>query len=312
MSENIKVWNHVDGFEPNDCLICYRSDKGDTLYMPLKAQHEWFLRAHPDGSVLTQVEDNGIHASVRAIVSYDGREVTDAYADGWKERDLDYVSKAARLAKRYALSVAGFGMPANAHLTEKTPIILVQNDAQVPDDSMGISMPVPIPPMPAAPAAETSAAQSAEKVEKASNTATAPVPPIPADSAANNEPKPARAKKKQGQVKSNDAIMVEDDTPASPTPKNDENAKAEPNHDGQPLSGEQQSELLATAQPKPAMTYEEALEYIIESGKYKGMSLKMARKLDGNKVILAYLKGWYDGRPVQEAAKIIAEKEGIK
>lgn len=311
MSEEIKSWNHVDGFEPNDCLICYRSDKGDTLYMPLKAQHEWFLRAHPDGSVLTQVEDNGIHASVRAIVSYDGREVTDAYADGWKERDVDYVSKAARLAKRYALSVAGFGMPTNAHLTDKTPIILVQNDGQVPDESMGISMPVPIPPMPGAPITEPPAAPNTEKTEKPSNT-TALVPPIPANPAANNEPKPARARKKQGQAKTDDAIMVEDDIPASPAPENDENAAVEPSHDEQMLSGEQQSDILASAQPKPAMTYEEALEYIIESGKYKGMSLKMARKLDGNKVILAYLKGWYDGRPVQEAAKIIAEKEGIE
>lgn len=119
-----KIWNAVEGFDPNDSLICYRKTEKnadgtarlmDTLYMPLRAMHEWFLRCHPDGSVLIDKEftkDNGIHAVVRAVVSYDGREVSDGICDGWKESrdangvtvlDKNYLSKAARLAKRYAL-----------------------------------------------------------------------------------------------------------------------------------------------------------------------------------------------------------------
>ena len=70
-----KIWNAVEGFDPNDSLICYRKTEKnadgtarlmDTLYMPLRAMHEWFLRCHPDGSVLIDKEftkDNGIHAA---------------------------------------------------------------------------------------------------------------------------------------------------------------------------------------------------------------------------------------------------------
>ena len=164
-----KIWNAVEGFDPNDSLICYRKTEKnadgtarlmDTLYMPLRAMHEWFLRCHPDGSVLIDKEftkDNGIHAVVRAVVSYDGREVSDGICDGWKESrdangvtvlDKNYLSKAARLAKRYALSVAGFGMPGDAKVTDRTPIIEVTSGVNMPDESMGITMEVPIPPIP--------------------------------------------------------------------------------------------------------------------------------------------------------------------
>ena len=92
-----KIWNAVEGFDPNDSLICYRKTEKnadgtarlmDTLYMPLRAMHEWFLRCHPDGSVLIDKEftkDNGIHAVVRAVVSYDGREVSDGICDAGRK-----------------------------------------------------------------------------------------------------------------------------------------------------------------------------------------------------------------------------------
>lgn len=252
-----KIWNAVEGFDPNDSLICYRKTEKnadgtarlmDTLYMPLRAMHEWFLRCHPDGSVLIDKEftkDNGIHAVVRAVVSYDGREVSDGICDGWKESrdangvtvlDKNYLSKAARLAKRYALSVAGFGMPGDAKVTDRTPIIEVTSGVNMPDESMGITMEVPIPPIP--------------------------------------------------------GVTI--------------------NENPEPLDGNAQAELLASAQPEPSMTYEQALQCTIPTGKYRDMTIDAARRLDGNnKVIPTFLKGWYKNMPIQKAAAIIARHEGL-
>lgn len=263
-----KIWNAVEGFDPNDSLICYRKTEKnadgtarlmDTLYMPLRAMHEWFLRCHPDGSVLIDKEftkDNGIHAVVRAVVSYDGREVSDGICDGWKESrdangvtvlDKNYLSKAARLAKRYALSVAGFGMPGDAKVTDRTPIIEVTSGVNMPDESMGITMEVPIPPIPGV-------------------TISAPAPEVP----------------------------------------------AETNENPEPLDGNAQAELLASAQPEPSMTYEQALQCTIPTGKYRDMTIDAARRLDGNnKVIPTFLKGWYKNMPIQKAAAIIARHEGL-
>lgn len=278
-----KIWNAVEGFDPNDSLICYRKTEKnadgtarlmDTLYMPLRAMHEWFLRCHPDGSVLIDKEftkDNGIHAVVRAVVSYDGREVSDGICDGWKESrdangvtvlDKNYLSKAARLAKRYALSVAGFGMPGDAKVTDRTPIIEVMSGVNMPDESMGITMEVPIPPM-----------SVMVEDEDAS--------------------KPA------------DVPAVQETTAAPEVP-------AETNENPEPLDGNAQAELLASAQPEPSMTYEQALQCTIPTGKYRDMTIDAARRLDGNnKVIPTFLKGWYKNMPIQKAAAIIARHEGL-
>lgn len=280
-----KIWNAVEGFDPNDSLICYRKTEKnadgtarlmDTLYMPLRAMHEWFLRCHPDGSVLIDKEftkDNGIHAVVRAVVSYDGREVSDGICDGWKESrdangvtvlDKNYLSKAARLAKRYALSVAGFGMPGDAKVTDRTPIIEVTSGVNMPDESMGITMEVPIPPIPGV------------------------TIPAPAPVAA-----PA-------------SVPAVQETTAAPE------VPAETNENPEPLDGNAQAELLASAQPEPSMTYEQALQCTIPTGKYRDMTIDAARRLDGNnKVIPTFLKGWYKNMPIQKAAAIIARHEGL-
>lgn len=305
-----KIWNAVEGFDPNDSLICYRKTEKnadgtarlmDTLYMPLRAMHEWFLRCHPDGSVLIDKEftkDNGIHAVVRAVVSYDGREVSDGICDGWKESrdangvtvlDKNYLSKAARLAKRYALSVAGFGMPGDAKVTDRTPIIEVTSGVNMPDESMGITMEVPIPPIPGV-------------------TISAPVP---ASAIASSNPitdanaNPAAAPKKRGRKPKAMVPAVQETTAAPEVP-------AETNKNPEPLDGNAQAELLASAQPEPSMTYEQALQCTIPTGKYRDMTIDAARRLDGNnKVIPTFLKGWYKNMPIQKAAAIIARHEGL-
>lgn len=341
-----KIWNAVEGFDPNDSLICYRKTEKnadgtarlmDTLYMPLRAMHEWFLRCHPDGSVLIDKEftkDNGIHAVVRAVVSYDGREVSDGICDGWKESrdangvtvlDKNYLSKAARLAKRYALSVAGFGMPGDAKVTDRTPIIEVTSGVNMPDESMGITMEVPIPPIPGV-------------------TISAPAPvaapaPVPAPAIASSNPitdanaNLAAAPKKRGRkpkamvppidvptpIVPPMSVMVEDeeaskpaDVPAVQETTAAPEVPAETNKNPEPLDGNAQAELLASAQPEPSMTYEQALQCTIPTGKYRDMTIDAARRLDGNnKVIPTFLKGWYKNMPIQKAAAIIARHEGL-
>lgn len=328
-----KIWNAVEGFDPNDSLICYRKTEKnldgttrlmDTLYMPLRAMHEWFLRCHPDGSVLIDKEftkDNGIHAVVRAVVSYDGREVSDGICDGWKESrdangvtvlDKNYLSKAARLAKRYALSVAGFGMPSDAKVTDRTPIIEVTSGVNMPDESMGITMEVPIPPIPGvtipAPAPVPAPAPAQAPVPATSN--------VTADANAN-----AVATKKRGRKPKN--VAQDADTPAAIVPpmpvmvEDDENNKPieAPANTSEPTEtpdGNAQAELLASAQPQPSMTYEQALQCVIPTGKYRDMTIDAARRLDGNdKVIPTFLKGWYKNLPIQKAAAIIARHEGL-
>lgn len=87
---------------------------------------------------------------------------------------------------------------------------------------------------------------------------------------------------------------------------------AETNKNPEPLDGNAQAELLASAQPEPSMTYEQALQCTIPTGKYRDMTIDAARRLDGNnKVIPTFLKGWYKNMPIQKAAAIIARHEGL-
>ena len=227
------------------------------------------------------------------------------------------MSKAARLAKRYALSVAGFGMPGDAKVTDRTPIIEVTSGVNMPDESMGITMEVPIPPIPgvtiSAPVPAPAIASSNPITDANANLAAAPkkrgrkpkamVPPI-------DVPTP---------IVPPMSVMVEDedaskpaDVPAVQETTAAPEAPAETNENPEPLDGNAQAELLASAQPEPSMTYEQALQCTIPTGKYRDMTIDAARRLDGNnKVIPTFLKGWYKNMPIQKAAAIIARHEGL-
>ena len=97
------------------------------------------------------------------------------------------------------------------------------------------------------------------------------------------------------------SVMVEDedaskpaDVPAVQETTDAPEVPAETNENPEPLDGSAQAELLASAQPEPSMTYEQALQCTIPTGKYRDMTIDAARRLDGNnKVIPTFLKGWY-------------------
>lgn len=210
-------------------------------------------------------------------------------------------------------------------MTDRTPIIEVTSGVNMPDESMGITMEVPIPPIPGvtipAPAPVAAPASVPAPAIASSNPIT--------DANANLAAAPKkRGRKPKAMVPPIDvptpivppmSVMVEDedaskpaDVPAVQETTAAPEVPAETNENPEPLDGNAQAELLASAQPEPSMTYEQALQCTIPTGKYRDMTIDAARRLDGNnKVIPTFLKGWYKNMPIQKAAAIIARHEGL-
>lgn len=132
---------HVRSFDPNEFLVIYRKlnngEPEDRVYMPLRAAHEWFLLKHPDGTVQATYDlVTPDHVIAHAVVRYGGRDVTDAYADGYHDdKNPNFVANAIRAAKRAALANAGFGVPHDAVTDETTPIIQIADEMDMPDGS---------------------------------------------------------------------------------------------------------------------------------------------------------------------------------
>lgn len=153
---------HVRSFDPNEFLVIYRklNTKGepeDRVYLPLRASHEWFLLKHPDGTVQATYDlVTPDHVIAHAVVRYDGRDVTDAYADGYHDdKNPNFVANAIRAAKRAALANAGFGVPHDAVTDENTPIIQIADESDMPDGSFEGAQFVAKPTEQKQPAAET-------------------------------------------------------------------------------------------------------------------------------------------------------------
>lgn len=146
MTSNIMNLIQVPAFDPNEFLVVYRKQtehgEEDRIYLPLRVAHEWFLLKHPDGSVQATYDLVGPeHVIAHAVVRYNGQDVTDAYADGYRtEQNPNFVANAIRAAKRAALANAGFGVPHDAQVTDNTPIILIENETDMPDGSFDGSL----------------------------------------------------------------------------------------------------------------------------------------------------------------------------
>lgn len=152
---------HVRSFDPNEFLVIYRKlnngEPEDRVYMPLRAAHEWFLLKHPDGTVQATYDlVTPDHVIAHAVVRYDGRDVTDAYADGYHDdKNPNFVANAIRAAKRAALANAGFGVPHDAVTDENTPIIQIADEMDMPDGSFEGAQVVAKPAEQKQPAADT-------------------------------------------------------------------------------------------------------------------------------------------------------------
>lgn len=153
---------HVRSFDPNEFLVIYRKlntngEPEDRVYLPLRASHEWFLLKHPDGTVQATYDlVTPDHVIAHAVVRYDGRDVTDAYADGYHDdKNPNFVANAIRAAKRAALANAGFGVPHDAVTDENTPIIQIADEMDMPDGSFEGAQVVAKPTKQKQPAAET-------------------------------------------------------------------------------------------------------------------------------------------------------------
>lgn len=315
---------HVRSFDPNEFLVIYRKlnngEPEDRVYMPLRAAHEWFLLKHPDGTVQATYDlVTPDHVIAHAIVRYDGRDVTDAYADGYHDdKNPNFVANAIRAAKRAALANAGFGVPHDAVTDENTPIIQIADEMDMPDGSFEGAQVVAKPAEQKQPAADTGNQRESNNGDAA-----------PAK-------KKRRTKKNTGKKTpdTSEAAATEKETPDKVAPTELAEKKESEDQPQAEQAAEQPQE--ESAEPKAEAAQEEPVEididemtdddtdkaseskseapetpFVIKSGKYQGLTFEeVYERVDaegGNplKVILTFTTKFQDAETKAAATEFI-------
>lgn len=257
MNSNLNDLIGVKEFDPKEFLVIYRITRNngtteDMLYLPLRAAHEWFLLRHPDGQVLSTVDriymrDGKERVVCHATVSYGGQAVTDAYGEAEDSEKGSANARAAKIAKRAALALAGFGVPHDAVINDNIPILEIVSEEQLPDGSKEAAVKIQKPEKP----------ESKEKTDVVSAQ--------PEHSEATEKKPRGRRRKSPVEGKDKKPETAKNDTVTAKVEMNDSTDTAK----GETIDSTDDAETTETAKGEANDSI-----VVIPSGKYKGLTME--------------------------------------
>ena len=274
--------NEVEGFDPRLLVACYKNESGEeNLYLPADPAMLWFRLKYPHGrleQVATRVTDSMATVEGR-VFDENGAMLANAFVTRYRsdtdQFGKDYVQNAGTCAIRKALGNCGFGTPATAEFIEGVTVVYDRNAApEQPVDSGAAVKRLTPPPAP-------------KKRKAAETVATAETAPQP-------EPdKPARPR---------DISMAEDVPPAPAL------AEAE-----KPKTAPVPPPVMkpAAQSVKAPSTLDEAMAFVVPTGRYAGKTFGQLIEEKENDAIRYFLRPLYAGKPIQQAARMVAGQYGL-
>lgn len=274
--------NEVEGFDPRLLVACYKNESGEeNLYLPAEPAMLWFRLKYPHGrleQVATRVTDSMATVEGR-VFDENGAMLANAFVTRYRsdtdQFGKDYVQNAGTCAIRKALGNCGFGTPATAEFIEGVTVVYDRNAApEQPVDSGAAVKRLTPPPAP-------------KKRKAAETVATAETAPQP-------EPdKPARPR---------DISMAEDVPPAPAL------AEAE-----KPKTAPVPPPVMkpAAQSVKAPSTLDEAMAFVVPTGRYAGKTFGQLIEEKENDAIRYFLRPLYAGKPIQQAARMVAGQYGL-
>lgn len=274
--------NEVEGFDPTLLVACYKNESGEeNLYLPAEPAMLWFRLKYPHGrleQVATRVTDSMATVEGR-VFDENGAMLANAFVTRYRsdtdQFGRDYVQNAGTCAIRKALGNCGFGTPATAEFIEGVTVVYDRNAApEQPVDSGAAVKRLTPPPAPK----KRKAAESAPAAE----TAPQPAPEKPA--------------------KPRDISTAEDVLPA-PAPAEAEKPKTAPVPP--PVM------KPAAQSVKTPSTLDEAMAFVVPTGRYAGKTFGQLIEEKENDAIGYFLRPLYAGKPIQQAARMVAGQYGL-
>lgn len=272
--------NEVEGFDPNLLVACYKNESGEeNLYLPAEPAMLWFRLKYPHGrleQVATRVTDSMATVEGR-VFDENGTMLANAFVTRYRsdadQFSKDYVQNAGTCAIRKALGNCGFGTPATAEFIEGVTVVYDKNAApEQPVDSGAAVKRLMPPPAP-------------KKRKTAEPVAAAQPAPQPA------QEKPTRPR---------DISVAEDVPPAPAETETPKTAVVQP-----PV-------LKPAAQSaKAPSSLEEAMVFVIPTGRYAGMTFGQLIEAKEHDAIRYFLRPIYAGKPIQKAAMMVAGQYGL-
>jgi len=306
--------NATGEFNPVEHTSLYRhADGTSNLYLPAEPAMMWFRTVHPAGrleQVIVRIEEFKYATMEGRVYDENGVLLANAFATRYFKDDTygrDYIQNAGTCAIRKALGNCGFGTPLNAEYVEgMTRVIDETVQGVTAEDFVDAGTKVSNIPMPPIPVAQPVEVEKPRR--KAKDVATEPIS-VPAAQPVVSVAQPVVP----------DAVSVAPVAAPVPTfnPQPVAPVMKEEEYTEQTLgaiAGEPEEEPVKVPIVETAgyqFTHDEAMEYMLEVGRYKGVTLGDLVNEGRLDELKKFRSPTFITKPVYAAASLLCDEMGL-